>query len=97
MRESLNEPVSVVWYYNARTRSHQPYMLTWNNQDYYLGKIDFWHKTWDGKYQIHHFSIADKDGGAYFKLAFNTDTFNWVLEEYMSAHDAAVTYGHRAR
>lgn len=92
MRESLDEPVSVVWYYNARTRQMQPYMLTWNNQDYHLGKIDFWHKTWDGKYRIHHFSIADKAGSAYFKLALNTDTLQWVIEEYMTGHDAAITY-----
>lgn len=93
MRESLNEPVSVVWYYNARTRSHRPYMLTWNNQDYYLGKVDFWHKTWEGRTQIHHFSVADKEGGAYFKLSLNTDTLQWTLEEYMTSHDASVTYG----
>ena len=92
MRPSLNEPVSVVWYYNARNHHMQPYMLTWNNQDYRHGAIDFWHKTWSGNHQIHHFSISDKDGGAYFKLALNTDTLNWVLEEYMSAHDAAITY-----
>jgi hypothetical protein len=92
MRPGINEPVSVVWYYNAKLRHMQPYMLSWNNQDYPLGKIDFWHKTWDGKHQIHHFSIADRDGGSYFKLALNTDTLQWVLEEYMSSHDAYVTY-----
>lgn len=92
MRESLNEPVSVVWYYNAKSRHMQPYMLTWNNQDYYLGKIDFWHKTWSGKYQIHHFSIADKAEQAYFKLALNTDSLQWTLEEYMTSYDSSVTY-----
>lgn len=92
MRASLNEPVSVVWYFNARTRVHQPYMLSWNGNNYYLGKVDFWHKTWEGKYQIHHFSISDRDSGMYFKLALNADTLNWTLEEYMTAHDANVTY-----
>ena len=93
MRPGINEPVSVVWYYNAKLKHMQPYMLTWNNQDYHLGKIDFWHKTWSGKHQIHHFSIADKDGNAYFKLALNTDSLQWILEEYMSSHDASITYG----
>lgn len=88
----MHEPVSVVWYYNARKRSHQPHVLTWENQDYYLGKIDFWHKTWDGKHQIHNFSIADREGGAYFKLSFHTDSLQWHLEEYMSSHDAHVKY-----
>jgi hypothetical protein len=92
MREGLNEPVSVVWYYNAKLRQMKPHMITWNNQDHLLGKIDFWHKTWDGRHQIHHFSIADKGGEAYFKLSFHTDTLNWVLEEYMTSHDALVRY-----
>ncbi len=93
MREELNQPVSVVWYYNAKLRHMQPYMLTWNNQDYRLGKVDYWHKTWDGKYQIHHFSIAEESGSAYFKLAFSADTLQWTLDEYMTSHDMAVTYG----
>ena len=92
MRESLDEPVSVVWYYNARNRHMQPYMLSWNNREYYLGKIDFWHKSWSGRSQIHHFSIADKQGQAYFKLALNTENLQWVLEEYMTAHDTVVSY-----
>lgn len=92
MRDSLDEPVSVVWYYNAKTRHMQPYMLNWNNQEYRLGKIDFWHKTWSGKHQIHHFSIADKTGKAYFKLALNTNTLQWVIEEYMYEYDSAITY-----
>lgn len=96
MRESLNEPVSVVWYYDSKRRHMQPYMLNWNNQEYRLGKIDFWHKTWSGKHQIHHFSIADRDGQAYFKLAFNTDNLQWTLEEYMSSHDASVRYARPA-
>ena len=92
MREGLNEPISVVWYYNAKLRHMQPYMLTWNNQDYNLGKIDFWHKTWSGKHQIHHFSIADRLGQVYFKLALNTDSLQWTLEEYMTANEMAVMY-----
>lgn len=96
MRESLNEPVSVVWYYNARSKQIQPYMLSWNNQEYYLGKIDFWHKTWDGRVQIHHFSIADKQGQVYFKLGLNTDSLQWVVEEYMTAQDMMPSYGRSA-
>ena len=93
MRESLNEPVSVVWYYNAKQRHMQPHMLSWNNQEYSLGKIDFWHKTWAGKHQIHHFSIADKLGQIYFKLALNTDNVQWTLEEYATANDVQIMYG----
>lgn len=92
MRESLDEPVSLVWYYNSKTRHMQPHVLSWNNEDYRLGKIDFWHKTRSGDTLIHHFSIADTAGQAYFKLALNTETLQWTLEEYMTANDMAIEY-----
>lgn len=92
MRESLNEPVSVIYYYNARNRRVQPYQLTWNNKDYRLGQVDFWHKTKIGDVLIHHFSLADINGHAYFKLALDTRSLAWTLEEFMSAADMAVKY-----
>lgn len=92
MRESLNEPVSVVWFYNAKNRALQPHRMSWNGQEYSLGKIDFWHKTKRGDTLIHHFSIADTAGQAYFKLAFATDTLQWSIEEYMTSADMALVY-----
>jgi len=92
MRESLDEPVSVVWYYHAKTKHLQPHTVSWNGQDYRLGKIDFWHKTRHGDTLIHHFSIADTKGQVYFKLALNTDTLQWTLEEYMTAQDMIIQY-----
>lgn len=92
MRESLDEPVSIVWFYNAKSRSMQPHRMNWNGQEYGLGKIDFWHKTKKGDTLIHHFSIADREGQAYFKLALNTDNLQWTLEEYMTAGDMVVEY-----
>lgn len=94
MRDSLEEPVSVVWSYHAKTRHLQPYIVSWNGVDYRLGKIDFHHKTRRGGTLIHHFSIADTAGQVYFKLGFNTDNLHWVLEEYMTAQDMAVAYRH---
>lgn len=92
MRESLDEPVSVVFYYNANNHHVQPYRLTWQNRDYKLGKVDFWHKTKIGDRLIHHFSIADSDGALYFKLALDTSTLHWKIEEFMNAHEAMVHY-----
>ena len=144
MRESLDEPVSVVWYYSAKTRSLKPHIMSWNNQDYKLGPIDFWHKTKSGNTLIHHFSLSGwgayssgaqgavekrsksyteydarasqtvtqrsgktsssvvssageqatglREPEAYFKLALNTDTLRWTIEEYMTAGDAILEY-----
>lgn len=93
MRESLNEPVSVVFYYDAKTNHVQPYRLTWQNTDYQLGKIDFWHKTKIGDKLIHHFSIADTEGRMYFKLGFDTSNLHWVVEEFMAANEMTPHYG----
>ena len=92
MRESLDEPVSVVFYYDARRRHIQPYMLSWNNQDYKLGKVDFWHKTRHGNTLIHHFSVADTDGRVYFKLALDSELLHWTIEEYMLATEMRMHY-----
>jgi len=96
MRESLDEPISVIWFYNAGKKHIQLHRMNWNGQDYFLGKIDFWHKTKHGDTLIHHFSIADAEGSAYFKLALNTDTLQWALEEYMTANDMALEYARTA-
>lgn len=93
MRESLDEAVSVVSFYDAKTNHVQPYRLTWQNKDYTLGKIDFWHKTKAGDKLIHHFSISDSEGSIYFKLALDTSNLHWTLEEFMTAEDAAPHYG----
>ena len=92
MRDSLDEPVSVVMYYSAGSRHVQQYQLHWQGQVYKLGKVDFWHKTRVGDVLIHHFSMGDTAGTAYFKLALDTATLHWTLEEYMTADQLEVTY-----
>ncbi len=93
MRRSLGEPISVVYYFDARTKTIKPYQLTWNNQDYRLGAIDFHHKTNVGGTLLHHFSLCDEDESVYFKLQLNTDNLHWELEEVMSASERSLLYG----
>lgn len=94
MREGLNEPVSVIFYYDAARRHVQPHRLNWRGRDYALGKVDFWHKTRRGDVLVHHFSIGDVGKTAYFKLALDATTLHWVLQEYMTADQMEVQYGH---
>jgi len=93
MRKSLAEPISVIYYFDAKNKHIQPYQLTWNNQDYRLGPIDFHHKTRDGGKLIHHFSLCDVDETIYFKLALDTDNLHWELEELMMASERSLEYG----
>ncbi len=92
MRESLNEPVSVICSFNASTQQFSIYSITWSNETYKLGKPDFYHKTKNGLVTIHHFSVADTEGRMYFKLAFDATSLHWTLEEYMLASEARVHY-----
>lgn len=93
MRESLDEPISVICSYNAKTRHVQPYKLSWKNKEYILGKVDFYHKTKIGKTVLHHFSMSDVGSQIYFKIACNADTLHWTIEEFMYAGDVTVEYG----
>lgn len=92
MRESLNEPVSVICSYNSTSQQFSIHSLSWSNDTYKLGKPDFYHKTKNGLVTTHHFSVADVDGRMYFKLAFDSLNLHWVIEEYMLASEARVHY-----
>lgn len=85
MRPGLHEPVSVLSIYSKKHKIFKPEIVTWNNIDYRLGKVDFYHKTKKGATTLHHFSLTDKRETAYFKLVFNASNLNWTLEEYMMA------------
>lgn len=92
MRESLDEPVSVVFYYDAKKRHLKPHLLKWNNKEYALGPIDFHHITRKGAVTVHHFSMSDVDESAYFKIALDTSNLHWSIEEYMFGGETAVHY-----
>jgi hypothetical protein len=93
MRESLDEPISVVFYFDSKINIVQPHRLSWNGRDYQLGKVDFHHKTRSGTTLIHHFSLANVEETAYFKIALDTTTLHWKLEEYMYGNDNNPSYG----
>lgn len=92
MREGLDEPVSVLSIYSKKHGVFKPAILTWDGIDYRLGKIDFYHKTKKGLRVLHHFSLADKDEGVYFKLQFDSSTLKWTLQEYMMAGENVAHY-----
>lgn len=92
MREGLNEPVSVLSIYSKNHSIFRPAILTWQGVDYRLGKVDFYHKTKKGAATLHHFSMADKDGTAFFKLQLDGASLNWTLQEYMMAGETEAHY-----
>lgn len=84
MREKINEEVSVVSYYSSARKRFVPHLLHWQNQDYTLGKVDYYHSYMEGRERQHIFELADKAETIWFRLRLDGSNLHWVLE---ATHD----------
>ncbi len=80
MRETINQEVSVVWYYNARLRQALPYLIMWQNRQYVVGKIGYQHSVRDGATLHHIFEFVDKEQTLCFRLNLDTSNLHCLLE-----------------
>ena len=88
MRETINQEVSVVMSYSSRLRRAQPYLLNWQNKDYYVGKIDYYHTYMEGQERQHIFELTDRDETLWFRLRLDSGNLHWTLE---AIHDGLAT------
>ena len=80
MREKINEEVSVVMYYSARKRLALPHLVSWQNREYFVGKIGYHHTVKDGQTLHHIFELVDKEQTIWFRLNLDTSNLHWLLE-----------------
>ena len=80
MREKINEEVSVVMYYSARSRRPVVRAINWQNKEYLAGKLGYHHTIRDGQTLHHIFELVDREEAIWFRLNFNTDNLHWMLE-----------------
>ena len=80
MRESIDQEVSVVIYYDAKHKLARPHLVRWQNRDYRLGKLGYHHSVRDGATLHHIFEIVDQQETIWFRLNFNTANLHWRLE-----------------
>jgi hypothetical protein len=80
MREKINQEISVISVFSARQRAAAPYLISWQNSDYQVGKIGYHHTIRRGVTLHHIYEVTDKDGNLCFRLNHNTDNLHWVLE-----------------
>ncbi len=80
MREKVNQEVSVVMYYSAKKKQAVPHMLYWQNKDYMLGKVDYYHNYMEGREKQHIFELCDKDTSLWFRLRLDSSNLHWTLE-----------------
>lgn len=85
MRAKVNDLVSVIWSFEASTRRIRIHKMHWQHRDYVPAKIDFHHRSYQGRNLVHYFSVADEQAGLYFKLLFDTKALTWTLEEVADA------------
>lgn len=88
MRETINQEVSVVMSYSARKKQALPYLLNWQNKDYYVGKVGYYHNFMEGQHVQHIFELTDKEETLWFRLRLDSGNLHWTLE---AIHDGLAT------
>ncbi|MBI5127342.1 hypothetical protein HZA76_02700 [Candidatus Roizmanbacteria bacterium] len=79
MLETIFEKVSVISSYNHEENKVAPYKMRWRLRDYFIKKVAYHHKIREGRNLFHIFHVSD--GNLDFRLKFDTENLNWVLEE----------------
>ena len=80
MKEKINQEVSVITVFSAKQRASAPYLLSWQNRDYQVGKIGYHHTIRKGEILHHIYELTDKDSALCFRLNFDTSNLHWTLE-----------------
>ncbi len=80
MREKVNQEISVVTIFSARLKAVAPYLISWQNKDYLVGKVGYHHTTRSGDTLHHIYEVIDKDSSLSFRLNFDTSNLHWTLE-----------------
>lgn len=84
MRETIQQEVSVVCYYSKKHARFTPHLLHWQNKDYRLGAVDYYHSYLEGRERQHIFELVDREQTLWFRLRFDSSNLHWTLE---AVHD----------
>lgn len=84
MREKINEEVSVLLYYSAIKRNALPCLIRWQNRDYHVGKLGYYHRVKIGDTWHHIYELVDREHSLWFRLNLDTSNLHWTLE---ATHD----------
>ena len=80
MREKIDEEVSVVMYYAAKSQAAQPHTIRWKNRDYTVDEIGYRHTVLEGKTLHHIFELTVMEEELWMRLSLNTSNLHWKLE-----------------
>ena len=88
MREKIEEEVSVVVYYSVKKKLTVPYRLSWQNKEYELDHVNYYHTYMEGRDKQHIFELVDKEHTLWFRLRLDSGNLHWFLE---AVHDGLAT------
>lgn len=74
----LQEKINVIALFNSKLGIYQPQYIKWNNRTYRTEQIGQHHKEKFGQVLTHVWSLMAS--GTHFRVRFNTDTLQWVVE-----------------
>lgn len=73
--------VNVLFYFDGKDQYARPISLTWNEERYDLGGVQFWYVEKRKGSLVHHYTIGDKANSYSFQLALETVNLTWRLEK----------------
>lgn len=80
---SLNQDknlVDVLFSFNGRDQYARPVRLTWEDEEYALGGVQFWYAEHRGSILVHHYRVSDEHGDYTFDLSLETENLTWNLD-----------------
>lgn len=86
MRNSLTssknkKQIDVMFSFNGRDQYARPVRLTWEDEDYALGGVQFWYAERRGGTLVHHYRVSDETGAYTFELSLETENLTWNLDK----------------
>lgn len=88
----LNEnknAIDVLFHFDGKDQYAHPVSLTWNEERYELGGVQFWYVEKRRGALVHHYTVGDKTNSYTFRLALETENLTWKLEEANELQPAA--------
>ncbi len=81
--------VDVLFSFSGRDQYARPVRLTWQDEEYQLGGVQFWYAEHRAKTLVHHYRISDQHGDYTFELSLETENLTWRLDKATKTSSAA--------
>src|SRR5690606_33132781 len=101
MRNSLSSKlqnknqVDVLFSFNGRDNYARPVLLTWNDNDYRLGGVQFWYAEHRGNTLVHHYRVSDENNEYTFELSLETENLTWNLNKAIKTGSTSTLAGRK--